>query len=277
LREAGRKIRLEAQDPDERHRRQRDSRYFRHWLDDWGMIRFSGALTPETGVPFVNRIDTETDRVARAARREVSDAEPRERLAADVLAKLLLEGGGARKSRRAELVLVCDIAAFWRGHTHPGEVCLVIGGGPVPVSVAQDLATEAFIKTVLHDGVDIGTVAHYGRYMKAELRTALGLGRPPLFDGVVCVEEGCDRRYHLSGTTSTQWPTVARPATKTWLPGALPTTVRRLVEIVKLVSSDHARPPNPSSPTALSCRRPTTPPRFLSLLESIGATASAAS
>jgi HNH endonuclease len=99
--------------------------------------------------------------------------------------------------RSAELVLVCNISAFRRGHTHPGEACHIIGAGPVPVSVAWDVADDAFIKAVLHDGVAIDTVAHYGRHINAELRTALGLGVPPAFDGAVCAEEGCDRRYHL--------------------------------------------------------------------------------
>jgi hypothetical protein len=29
------------------------------------------------------------------------------------------------------------------------------------------------------------------------LRTALELGTAPAFEGALCVEEGCDRRYHL--------------------------------------------------------------------------------
>jgi hypothetical protein len=199
LRDAARKIRLDAQDPDERYRRQRNDRYLRHWRDEQGMIRIAGAFCPEVGVALVNRIDIETDRIFRAAHRDKPEleSEPRERLAADALIRLVMEGGTGPKAGRAELVLVCDIAAFRRGHTHSGEVCDVIGGGPVPVSVAQDVATEAFIKAVLHDGVDITTVAHYGRYQKAELRTALGLGPPPLFNGAVCTNEGCDRRYHL--------------------------------------------------------------------------------
>ena len=43
----------------------------------------------------------------------------------------------------------------------------------------------------------IHTVAHFGRHIPAELRTALELGPPPGFDGVECVEEGCGRRYGL--------------------------------------------------------------------------------
>jgi hypothetical protein len=94
-----------------------------------------------------------------------------------------------------DLVLVCDIAAFQRGYAEPGELSQVIGGGPVPVSVARELAVGAFIKAVLHDGTRIDTVAHYGRHINAALRTALSLGDPPLFQGAVCAD--CGRRYGL--------------------------------------------------------------------------------
>jgi len=203
LRHTARRKRLDAEDPDEGHRRRRRERYFRHGQDDHGMIRVSGAFTAEVGVALTNRIDAETDRLIRAAAPDTGDGEaegerePRERVAADAIAKLILEGGKP-KSKNAELVLVCDISAFQRGHTHPGEVCHVIGGGPMPVSVAWDLAQEgAFVKAVLHDGVVIGTVAHFGRHINAELRTALGLGDPPLFDGAACAAAGCDRRHRL--------------------------------------------------------------------------------
>jgi hypothetical protein len=100
--------------------------------------------------------------------------------------------------RRADLVIVCDLGAFRRGHTHPGEVCHIIGGGPVPVDLARQMAEgDAFLKAVLHDGIRIETVAHFGRYKPARLLTALSLGDPPDFDGVVCVHPGCDRRHHL--------------------------------------------------------------------------------
>jgi 5-methylcytosine-specific restriction endonuclease McrA len=65
------------------------------------------------------------------------------------------------------------------------------------VSLARRFAGDAFLKAVLHDGVKIDTVAHLGRKTTAELRTALLLGAPPVFDGLECSEEGCDRRYHL--------------------------------------------------------------------------------
>ena len=193
LRDEARRRRLEAQVPDQRHRRQHQERRFRHWVDDDGMIRFAGGLAPEVGVSIANRIDTETDRLLRQARGEGS-TDTREQVAADAFAKLILDGGRP-KTRSAELVLVCDIAAFQRGYAEPGEICHIIGGGPVPVSVAAELAVGAFIKAVLHNGVRIETVAHLGRYIKAELRTALGLGDPPLFNGAVCFD--CGGRYGL--------------------------------------------------------------------------------
>jgi hypothetical protein len=55
------------------------------------------------------------------------------------------------------------------------------------------LADDAFL--LLHDGVKIHTVAHFGRHIPAKLRTALELGPLPDLDGVTCVEEGCERRY----------------------------------------------------------------------------------
>jgi 5-methylcytosine-specific restriction endonuclease McrA len=59
------------------------------------------------------------------------------------------------------------------------------------------IAAGAFVKAVLHDGKQVTHVAHYGRNLTAELRTALGLGQPPAFDGRRCSEPGCERRLGL--------------------------------------------------------------------------------
>ncbi len=94
-------------------------------------------------------------------------------------------------------MLICDINAYRRGHAHPGEVSHILGGGPLPVERVRELSEDAFIKAVLHDGEAIATVKHFGRHIKAELRTALELGAPPGFAGTVCAELGCGRRYGL--------------------------------------------------------------------------------
>ena len=202
LRDEARKRRQATVDPADLARRHHAARHFRHWVDSDGMVRFGGGLAPIVGIPLMNRLDEEADRIRRLARRAGS-TEPREAHCADALAKMMtgaFRGAGPApgpRATRSDVVLVCDLEAFRRGHSHPGEVSHILGGGPVPVSTVREaLDTDGFLKVVLHDGVKIDTVVHYGRHIKAELRTALELGRPPEFDGVTCAD-GCGRRYNL--------------------------------------------------------------------------------
>ena len=67
LQDEGRRRRLSAADPEELHRRQHGAREFRHWRDAEGMIRLAGSLPPSVGIPVMNRLDEETDRIRRAA------------------------------------------------------------------------------------------------------------------------------------------------------------------------------------------------------------------
>jgi hypothetical protein len=195
LKDKARKKRLEAADADELHTRQLAARTIRHWRDELGMVCGRFALAPEVGIPFVNRLDAETDRVRRRARQS-GNTEARDAHAADAFA-LMVEGAGRGRATSIDVVFVCDLRAYRRGHAHSGEPCHIIGGGPVPVSVVREqLGRDAFVKAVLHDGVEIHTVKHYGRHIPAELRTALQLGAPPDLDGVRCVD-GCGRRYGL--------------------------------------------------------------------------------
>jgi len=196
VRDRARTRRCEGIPPEELHAKQRDAREFKHWRDELGMVRFRGALPPETGIVFVNRVDREYDRQWRAARREQRN-ESRERLMADAFVEVTRPDSGKAGRGQIDLVLVCDLNAYRRGHTHDGEVCHIVGGGPIPVKVAQALEQDAFLKAVIHDGVNVHTVAHFGRHRPAHLETALRLGAPPDFEGITCREEGCDRRYGL--------------------------------------------------------------------------------
>ena len=194
LREEARRVVLGSVDRDELHRRQQAARSLRHWVDDDGMVAGRFRLPPAVGVPFVNRLDRAADRLRRAARKR-GEVEPREAHAADAL--LELDAGKVRSGRRPDVVFVCDLRAALRGHTHGDEVCHVIGGGPVPVSVVREAAVDALLKVVLRDGTKLDTIVHFGRHIPAELRTALELGDPERLAGAVCCEEGCDRRYGL--------------------------------------------------------------------------------
>jgi hypothetical protein len=196
------------------HRLQHGARHARHWRTRLGNVAITVELPPEFGVPLVNRLDAETDRLWQAQRRGANlasrtgggglfesgsaDASPPRRvmLAADALVRMF-ETGGKGKAQQADLVIVCDLQAYRRGHAGGSEPCHIIGGGPIPVALARETAPDAFLKAVLHDGVNIHTIAHFGRRYPAVLRTALMVGAPPGFAGQVCSEPGCDRRYHL--------------------------------------------------------------------------------
>ena len=194
LRDGARERRLESLSAEQLHDHQVASRHFRHWRDGLGLVCFEGALPPETGIPFVTRVEREAERLWRSAKRGRA-SEVFERHAADALVNLCAEGSGTAPPSRAELVIVCDLYAWRRGHSHQGEPCHVIGGGPIPVALAKELATDAFLKIVLHDGVDIQKIRHVGRKYTASLRTALDLGPVPAFTGGACVD--CNRTFGL--------------------------------------------------------------------------------
>jgi hypothetical protein len=209
VRRRARKRRLEAIDREELHRRQVAAREFRHWVDELGMVCGSFRLPPVPGTALVTRIERDTDRRWRA-QRKAGGSEPRQALAADALVALTAKQPARsastsakpartpRTTSAAEVVIVQSADVARRGHAHAGELCHVVGGGPLAPSVVEELiAAGAFVKAVLHDGQQVTHVAHYGRHLTAEMRTARGIGPPPEFDGRKCVEPGCERRLGL--------------------------------------------------------------------------------
>ena len=214
LKERARDRRVRAIEPEELHSMQHAAMHARHWVNRLGNVRVELELPPEFGVPFTNRLDAETDRVSQERRRAANKRRPdgsgelldhdsasgmtqsRAQLAAEAFVRMC-ESGGKGKAHQADLVIVCDLRAYRRGRAEEGELCHIVGGGPIPVALAQELGRDAFLKAVLHDGVAIHTIAHFGRRYPAVLRTALMLGAPPDFEGRICSEPGCDRRYHI--------------------------------------------------------------------------------
>jgi hypothetical protein len=223
VREHARSRRLVAVDREELRARQHAAREVRHWRDGQGMVCGSFKLEPVAGTSFVNRLERETDRRWRTSWR-AGCAEPRDALAADAFLAMVGSDGAAeessadgslfgpagsgvaattqrrrrRRSVNADVVIVQSAEAVRHGHVHPGELCHVVGGGPVaPSEVEELIAAGAFVKAVLHDGTQVTHVAHHGRHLSAETRTALGLGAPPTFDGRRCSEAGCERRLGL--------------------------------------------------------------------------------
>ena len=204
VQEEARRIRLEAADREQLADQQRRARRFSHWRDELGMVRFSGAVTPVEGVRLLAQLDRRTESRRRQARREgVEDTW--EQHAADALVEAVCGQPGAevasckpRASRSADVVFVVDLSAYRRRSVEPGEVCHVIDGGPVPLSEVARVVAEhdPFVKAIVHDGIAVQHVVHWGRHVPAEVRTALEIGQPPLFEGKRCAC-GCGRRYKL--------------------------------------------------------------------------------
>ena len=65
------------------------------------------------------------------------------------------------------------------------------GVGPVNADLGSRDARDAFVTAIVKKGKDITTVAHLGRHIPAELRTAL------IVSGRECSIEGCSGREYL--------------------------------------------------------------------------------
>ena len=188
LREECRRVRAAAI-PDEKQAYQaiHRGRYFRHWTDHDGAIRFDGKLTPDVGAGFLAAIDQRKARIFAdergAGRREPSDA-----YAADALVELVLGDG---PHPRAMIHVVVDHEVLTGGSASADQRCDIPGVGRIPVATARSLANDAIIKAIVRKGSDIWGVTHVGRTIPARLRTALEARDP------ACVVPGCGRRENL--------------------------------------------------------------------------------
>jgi hypothetical protein len=170
--------------------RQRRARRLRIWRSTDGMVEGHFRFPPETGGPFKTAIDVATQQIFRDRHAEGA-REPHDRYAADALAALV--SGTDERAKRATFTvhIVIDHAALVRGDVADGERCEIAGVGPVSVSWVRELLGSAFVTAVIKRGKDISTVAHLGRYVPAELQTAMIVG------GRECDIENCHGRGYL--------------------------------------------------------------------------------
>jgi hypothetical protein len=173
-------------DQEAQYERIRVARSLRAWTDADGTGRIDvrgpvdatatimAALEPYERALF--------DQARTEGRRECSDALAFDALVALASADRAEEGDG----RPAVTTVVrVDWSALVRGATASGEVCEIVGGGPVPVSVAQRMLDDCFLKVLLVDGTDVRAVSHPGRTIPARLRSAVEELSPE------CDIEGC--------------------------------------------------------------------------------------
>jgi len=98
---------------------------------------------------------------------------------------------GTSRSQRSTVCIRVDAAALRRGYAESGETCHIPGVGPVPVATATRQLSDAFVKLLVTDGVDVSTVCHVGRSVPAHVQTALEER------DLHCVVPGCDVAHGL--------------------------------------------------------------------------------
>ncbi|HVM40718.1 MAG TPA: HNH endonuclease signature motif containing protein [Acidimicrobiia bacterium] len=166
------------------------ARALRSFTDDLGMVNIHARLLPEDGMRILARLEAEAQRAWLDGDRKSTVSQ---RLA-DGLVRLV-DGTGTARRGKTELVLVSHVDAVARGYALPDEPCHIVGGPRVGVDVVKQLARDALITTVLHDGVKIESLSRASRSVTPALRLLLEIGKPPDFLESVCVE--CGSRYRL--------------------------------------------------------------------------------
>jgi len=96
------------------------------------------------------------------------------------------DGGKAGGGSRATVCIRVDAAALRRGHVEGGETCAIPGVGPVPVALAHRQLSDANVKLLGVDAVDVLSVCHVGRSVPAPVQSTLDERDP------TCVVPGCD-------------------------------------------------------------------------------------
>lgn len=193
--ESARVVAAAARDADKVYERIHRERSFRHWRD-WdgtGRIDIRGPLDRTTRIALA-LAPYEAELFEATKDQDPADREPHQALMFDAMVALADASTGEMPKGSGPLPTVnvrVDHRAFLVGDTEPGDVCEIAGVGPIPVSVAQRLAEDAFLKALITNGTDVLAVSHLGRTIPAHLRTALDDLYPE------CAIEGCHVAWGL--------------------------------------------------------------------------------
>ena len=170
--------------------------------DGSGTITMTGPLDRTAAVmaalePFEQAIfiDNRTRKTPAHAEATAFDA------MVELAASARSRGPHATRERRplATLHLHVSDDAFRRGHTERREICEIEGAGPVPVSTARRLSSDAILKALVMKGTDVTHVVSLGRTIPAALATAIRTEQP------ACSIEGCEIDRHLELDHNVPW------------------------------------------------------------------------
>jgi hypothetical protein len=207
-------------DPEGRHARIHAGRDLRSYADLEGIWHLHAKGTPEAGAQIMAALAPLADGAFEAARREGRREAPGA-YGFDALVELATTatsdedapgaatgpaatgapGPARRKGAPVKLNLRVDWTALLRGVAAEGEVCELVGYGPVPVSVIKALISygDPFVTAVITRGTTLAGVAHLGRKPTALQQTALEWLYP------ACAVEGCPHQAHLETDHRIDW------------------------------------------------------------------------
>jgi hypothetical protein len=102
----------------------------------------------------------------------------------------------------AQIIMKIDAAALKRGHTEAGEMCEIVGHGPIPVDALREFLPDAAIAVILQDGVDAFNVTNFSRRANATQQLVLHLLN------IGCDRLGCPCTDHLQVDHRIDWAKV---------------------------------------------------------------------
>jgi hypothetical protein len=193
-------------DLDERRRAIHGRRQLRTYVDTDGAWNLRMRDNLEVGAQIMAALEPIRDELFRTARAE-GRREPGEAYGADALAELARRAaaggavGNAKRHANAKILVRVDLDAQVRGHALDGELCELVGYGPVPVSVINEMIDSGnpFLVAIATKGTDVVGVAHLGRRFTAAQVSAMEFRDP------TCAAAGCNQVARLQLDHRDDW------------------------------------------------------------------------
>jgi hypothetical protein len=199
-------------DPESRRSRIHKNRSLRSWTDVEGVGHLRADGNPEAIAQVMVGLHPYKEKIFEEARAE-GRKEPEDAYAFDALvalAKSSMSSDGKdsplgppkrRGNTGAKILVRIDYDTFLRGAPTSGEVCEIVGFGPVSVSAVKELieTENPFIAAILTKARRIVGVAHLGRRPTAHQQSGLEWLYP------TCAALGCPRSARLERDHTIDW------------------------------------------------------------------------
>jgi hypothetical protein len=187
-------------DLEARRKRIHEQRSLRTWTGADGVGNLVLRDNPEVIARVMAEVDPVRDRMFRDARTE-GRLEPSEAYAADALVDIVCGHGSPARNGTTKILVRVDLDPLLRGHPSDGEICELVGYGPVPVSTVRDMidTDNPVVAAIATKGKDVVGVAHLSRRPTAHQRSALEWLNP------TCGVEGCNALGHLEIDHAVDW------------------------------------------------------------------------